>query len=104
MLQFLKDHWQSIALIILYGLTFLVAIKALLETRSTGKTLAYLLLLFFLPGLGVIIYLLIGVNRRINRIYSRKWMSNVRLSERLQEYLRQENRQTLLEHPGPGDQ
>ncbi len=100
MLQFLQDHWQSIGLVILYGLTFLVAVKALLETRSTGKTLAYLLLLFFLPGLGVLVYLLIGVNRRINRIYSRKWMSNVRLSERLQDYLRRENRQTLLEHPG----
>lgn len=98
MLNFLKEHWQSIGIIILYGITFLVAIKALLETRSTGKTLAYLLLLFFLPGIGVLVYLLIGVNRRVNRIYSRKWMSNVRLSERLQDYLRRENRQTLLEH------
>ncbi|MGX5820631.1 cardiolipin synthase [Chitinophaga lutea] len=97
-LQFLKDHWQSIAIVILYGLTALVAVKALMETRSTSKALAYLLLLFFIPGLGVLIYLLIGVNRRVNRIYSRKWLSNVRLNERLKEYLRRENRETLLEH------
>lgn len=77
----------------------MVAIKALLETKSNGKTLAYLMLLFFLPGLGTIIYLLVGMNRRVNRIYSRKWLSNVRLSERLKSYLQQENRQTMLEHP-----
>ena len=98
MLQFLQDHWQSIGIIILYAITALVAVKALMETRTTGKTLAYLLLLLFIPGLGVILYLLIGVNRRVNRIYSRKWMSNVRLSERLKDYLRKENRDTLLEH------
>ncbi|SIN93338.1 cardiolipin synthase [Chitinophaga niabensis] len=97
-LQFLKDHWQTISIIILYGITAWVAVKALLEARSTGKTLAYLLVLFFLPGIGVLIYLLVGMNRRVNRIYSRKWMSNVRLSEKLQLYLQQESRQTLIEH------
>ncbi|GEP96932.1 cardiolipin synthase [Chitinophaga cymbidii] len=98
MWQFLLDHWQSIGIIILYGLTTLVAIKALLETKTTGKTLAYLMLLFFIPGIGVLVYLIVGMNRRVNRIYSRKWLSNVRLSERLKAYLQQENRQTLVEH------
>src|SRR5690606_32214171 len=73
-------------------------IKALLETKTTGKTLAYLMLLFFIPGIGVLVYLIVGMNRRVNRIYSRKWLSNVRLSERLKSYLQQENRQTLVEH------
>lgn len=98
MWQFILDHWQAIGIIILYGITTLVAVKALLETKTTGKTLAYLMLLFFLPGIGVLVYLLVGMNRRVNRIYSRKWLSNVRLSERLKTYLQQENRQTLTEH------
>ena len=98
MLQFLKEHWQTLAIVLLYAVTAVVAVKALLETRATGKTLAYLLLLFFLPGIGVIVYLLVGMNRRVNKIYNRKWLSNVRLNKRLKDYLRQENRETLLEH------
>ncbi|UYQ94373.1 cardiolipin synthase [Chitinophaga horti] len=97
-LAFLKLHWEAIGLTILYFFTAMAAYKALMETRSSGKTLAYLLLLFFLPGLGLIVYMTVGVNRRINRIYSRKWVSNIRLSQRLQEYLQQESRAVLLEH------
>lgn len=98
-MQFLLDHWETIAIVLLYCISALVGIKALLETRSTGKTLAYLLLLFFLPGIGVLVYLIVGMNIRVNRIYSRKWMSNVRLNQRLKEYLSMENRESILEHP-----
>lgn len=95
---FLLKNWETIGIAILYIFTAMAAYKALLETRSSGKTLAYLLLLFFLPGLGLIVYMTVGVNRRINRIYTRKWASNVRLSQRLQDYLVQESRAVLLEH------
>ncbi|WP_295117065.1 cardiolipin synthase [uncultured Chitinophaga sp.] len=98
MARFLVQHWETIGIAILYFFTAMAAYKALMETRSSGKTLAYLLLLFFLPGLGLIVYMTVGVNRRVNRIYSRKWVSNVRLSQRLQDYLQQESRAVLLQH------
>ncbi|RAJ08917.1 cardiolipin synthase [Chitinophaga skermanii] len=96
--QFFLAHWESIGISVVYLITFGVALKALLETRSTGKAMAYLLLLFFLPGVGIIIYLTVGVNPRINKIYSKKWAGNLRLSARVQEYLRQESREALLEN------
>lgn len=96
--QFTVEHWKSVGLGIIYLLTFIVALKALVETTNTGKAMAYLLLLFFLPGLGILIYLSVGINRRINRIYSRKWQSNVMLSGRVQDYLYQESKEALLEN------
>jgi cardiolipin synthase len=42
------------------------------ETRSPAKTLAYLLLIFFLPGIGGMVYLLVGINYRKRKLYNKK--------------------------------
>lgn len=56
---------MQLTLLILYLATLVYTIVTiLLNTRSTPKTLAYLLLILAVPGLGIIIYFSIGINFR----------------------------------------
>lgn len=49
-----------------------VLLRIIYDTQSVTKTLAYLLLVIFLPFIGVFIYFAFGVNYRKNKIYSKK--------------------------------
>jgi cardiolipin synthase len=53
-------------------LVVLVCLKILIDTRHSGKTLAYLLSTIFIPVLGILFYFTFGVNYRKRRIYSKK--------------------------------
>jgi cardiolipin synthase len=50
----------------------LVCLRIIFETRSSSKTLAYLLLAIFFPFGGMLFYFVFGVNYRKRIIYSRK--------------------------------
>lgn len=55
----------EIILFIIYFLLLLYTVfRILLDTDSTPKTLAYLLLVFLIPGLGMFIYFSFGINYR----------------------------------------
>jgi len=58
-----------------------------MDTRTVSKTLAYLLLILFLPVAGVVIYLVFGVNYRKNRFFSYKLEQNQKLREELEPYM-----------------
>ncbi len=49
-----------------------IALRIVYDTENTAKTLAYLLLVVFLPFVGAMLYFSVGVNYRKNRIYDRK--------------------------------
>lgn len=56
-----------------YLLIVLIAIVRIVhDTRSVTKTLAYLLLVIFIPVLGMIFYFSFGINYRKRKIYSKK--------------------------------
>jgi len=58
---------------LLWGITILTVVLVLImENRSPTKTLSWILILFFLPILGFIIYLVFGRNFRKKKIYARK--------------------------------
>lgn len=58
---------------ILYTMIVIAAcLRIIYDTRSTTKTLAYLMLTVFLPVLGIIIYFCIGTNYRKRKLYSKK--------------------------------
>ena len=61
--------WLEAAYLLLVGLVCLVVVR---DTRNTAKTLAYLLLVIFVPVLGIVVYFSFGINYRKRRIYSRK--------------------------------
>ena len=49
-----------------------VCLRIIYDTQSVTKTLAYLLLVIFLPIFGVFIYFSFGINYRKNKLYSKK--------------------------------
>lgn len=53
-------------------LIIVVCIRVILDTRSVSKTLAYLMLVVFLPVLGMTFYLSFGINYRKRKIYNKK--------------------------------
>jgi cardiolipin synthase len=58
---------------ILYILVIIAScLRIIYDTRSTTKTLAYLMLTIFLPVAGMIIYFCIGTNYRKRKLYSKK--------------------------------
>ena len=63
---------------ILYWLSRIIAIGAIihvmLDNRQPAKTMAWVLIIYFLPLFGVIAYIFFGVNRRKERFISRRSM------------------------------
>lgn len=59
---------ESIYVLFILG----VLLRIIYDTQSVTKTLAYLLLVIFLPVIGVFIYFSFGINYRKNKLYSKK--------------------------------
>ncbi|MGB3073951.1 MAG: cardiolipin synthase [Chitinophagales bacterium] len=67
-------------------ITIRVAVKVILDTQNSTKTLAYLLIIFFLPFIGIIIYFTFGMNYRKNKLYKKKLFKNKELRDRLRQW------------------
>lgn len=93
---------------IIYGIILLaVCIRIIYDTRSSTKTLAYLLLAVFVPVAGMIFYFLVGVNYRKRQIYSKKLIMDEQTSGALKERIisvteknLQENEEVINEYSG----
>ncbi|PWK17988.1 cardiolipin synthase [Xanthomarina spongicola] len=62
----------------------LVCFRVIFDTQNTTKTLAYLLLVIFVPIAGIIFYFSFGVNYRIRKIYDKKLLTNTQLQNNLE--------------------
>ena len=65
-------NWVFILEIIYILFLIGVCLRIIYDTQSVTKTLAYLLLVIFLPIIGVFIYFSFGINYRKNKLYSKK--------------------------------
>lgn len=84
---------------ILYVLgTFFLAARIIMDTRTTSKTLAYLMLIIFLPVLGILIYFVFGVNYRKNRFYTFKIERNEQVYRKVARYIQHTHDQALENH------
>ncbi len=72
-----------------------VCIQIISDTTSPSKTIGYLLLIIFLPLLGVVLYLSIGVNYRNRRMYSKKITNDEDLEEQLLKYTQNLKREAM---------
>ncbi|MCX7550651.1 cardiolipin synthase [Xanthomarina sp. F2636L] len=75
----------------------LVSYRVIVDTENTTKTLAYLLLVFFVPIIGMIIYFSFGVNYRIRKMYDKKLMTNENLQSDLEKRLISYSKEVLSE-------
>jgi cardiolipin synthase A/B len=71
-----------IALEVLYILiAIVVCLKIIYDTENTTKSLAYMLLVVFLPVIGILVYFSVGINYRKRKMYSKKVIADDRLAE-----------------------
>ncbi|QHL88179.1 cardiolipin synthase [Nibribacter ruber] len=73
-LDFLLDqkNWVLLGNILYTAVLVLVCLRIVYDTRSTSKTLAYLLIAIFVPFLGMVVYFSFGINYKKRRIYTKK--------------------------------
>jgi cardiolipin synthase len=81
-------NWLLLSEIAYITIIALVALKVIYDTKTTTKTLAYLLVIFFLPVVGIILYFSFGINYRKNKMYSKKLIQNEELSKKIDSSLR----------------
>lgn len=65
-------NWVVILDIVYIIILVLVCLRIIYDTGSTNKTLAYLLLVIFVPVVGMLFYFSFGINYRKRRVYSKK--------------------------------
>ena len=81
-------HWTLLALYFLIVIGTMVAV--LMDNRQPVKTIAWLLVLWFLPVLGIILYFFFGQNTRKERLISQRSLDQLTKRSML-EYTVQEN-------------
>jgi cardiolipin synthase len=99
-------HWftehatllEALFLVFLYTLSILGGVKVITQTTQPAKALGYLMLLFFLPGIGLLVYLMIGENRRVNKIYDRKLWRDIKRYEQVKARIRRKSLENLQTH------
>ena len=64
--------WPFIAGIVYILIVIVVCLRVVYDTRSTTKTMAYLLLCIFIPIAGVLFYLIFGINYWKRKQYDKK--------------------------------
>lgn len=84
----------AIEILYLAGIFYLAG-RIIMDTKNTSKTLAYLMLIVFLPVVGIIIYFVFGVNYRKNKFYTFKIERNEEIYNRIQKYIKETHYETL---------
>src|SRR5690554_2290276 len=91
--------WLLLSEIIYIVIVILVCLRIIYDTRSNVKTLAYLLLVIFLPVFGIFFYFSFGINYQKRKIYSKKLVQDEKLREKLYNDILQSSRETLAQAP-----
>jgi cardiolipin synthase len=92
--------WKLFTEIIYVFILFAVCLRIIYDTRSTSKTLAYLLLAIFVPIGGIIFYFLFGINYRKHLIYSKKLIADEKRLAELNERIISSTEKNLKLSPG----
>lgn len=81
--------------VIYFTAVILLAVKIIMDTKTTSKTLAYLLLILFIPLVGIVIYFVFGVNYRKNKFYNFKFEINEKIYRDIQKYIEKTHSESL---------
>ncbi|MBL7735569.1 MAG: cardiolipin synthase [Chitinophagaceae bacterium] len=85
-----------LALEILYAAALIfVCLRIIFDGRNNTKSLAYILLVIFIPLLGMFFYFSFGINYRKRKIYSKKIIQNADMARRLRETIYSHSQQVL---------
>lgn len=91
-------NWLLVAEISYTLILVLVCLRIVYDTRSTTKTLAYLLFAIFVPIFGMIFYFFFGINYRHRKMYSKKLYENDDLATKFRQDLLHYSEKTYEEN------
>ncbi|MNK03596.1 Major cardiolipin synthase ClsA [compost metagenome] len=91
-------NWLLIAEIAYVIILILVCLRIIYDTRSTTKTLAYLLFAIFVPFFGMIFYFFFGINYRHRKMYTKKLFENDDLAAKFKRDLLHSSAKTFKEN------
>lgn len=80
-------NWLLFAEVAYLIVLFAVALRVVYDSTNVTKTLAYLLLILFIPFFGMLIYFGIGINYRKRKIYSKKLIEDDELARSLEQHM-----------------
>ena len=80
-------NWLLVYEIIYVVVLVLVCLRIIHDTRTHTKTLAYLLLVIFLPAIGIFVYFSFGINYRKRKMYNKKIIEDDKVANELYEKL-----------------
>src|SRR6267154_1833616 len=87
-------NWFPLIEIIYFVLVSLVCVRIIYETRTSAKALAYLLVVIFLPFIGIFLYFTFGMNYRKTILYSKKPVSDDSVWEKIKQEIYANSLQT----------
>lgn len=87
--------WLLFYEIIYILVVILVCLRIVYDTRNNTKTLAYLLLVIFLPVIGILFYFSFGINYRKRKMYSKKLINDDNLVKKLKNDVFQYSKNTF---------
>ena len=87
--------WFYIIGAIYVAIVIAVCLRVIYETRSATKTMAYLLLILFIPVGGIIFYILFGINFWKTKLYSRKSLDDEKMLTRLKKEMEVYMKETI---------
>lgn len=90
-------NWFLLSEIVYIVIIVLVCLHIIYDTRTNTKTLAYLLLVIFLPIIGILFYFFFGTNYRKRKIYSKKLLNDDNQARKLKEEIFQYSKHTFEE-------
>jgi len=90
-------NWLLLYEILYVIVVVMVCLRVIYDTRTSVKALAYVLLVIFLPIVGIIFYFSFGVNHRLRKIYSKKLTQDETLAKRIREETLQYSRHNFEE-------
>lgn len=94
-----QPNWVILGQTLYIILTLVVCLRIIYDTRTTSKTLAYVLLTIFLPVVGMIVYFTVGMNFRLRSLYSKKLTNDEALLSRITQRIADESRQLMQGAP-----
>ncbi len=75
-------------MIVYYIVILAICVKIILDTTNTTKALIYVILVLFVPILGIILYFSIGINYRKSKMYKKKLSSDIFDHKELEEQIK----------------
>src|SRR4030095_275756 len=90
-------NWLLALEIIYIALVLAVCFRIIYETHTSVKALAYVLVVIFLPFIGMFLYFSFGINYRKRKLYSKKILSDDTIWEKIKHDIQCHSLQTYSE-------